>query len=264
MTIDFRLIGAYVFDMDGTVYLGDRLLPGASDLIRYLRTKRIPYLFFTNNSSRNVRDYCDKLNHLGIEADETDVMTSGDVMIDLLKQDYPGEQVHLLGTPALELSFLQAGIRLSEKANVAVAGFDMTLTYAKLCRFCDRLREGAVFYATHPDLNCPVDGGFIPDLGSFLALIGASTGRKPDKIAGKPYGPTVAAVSRRLGVLPNQIAFVGDRLYTDIAVAVNHGAKGILVLSGETSREDLPGSNIRPDAVFDDLAALLEAAAVFQ
>ena len=149
-------------------------------------------------------------------------------------------------------------VRYADDARIAVAAFDTTLTYAKLVRFCDVLRAGAVFYATHPDLNCPVDGGMIPDLGAFLALIEASTGRRPE-IVGKPFRPTVAAISRRTGVAPAEMAFVGDRLYTDMAVARNNGAHAVLLMSGETDDAMLAASSIQPDAVFADAAALLEA-----
>lgn len=252
---DIRL---YVLDMDGTLYLSDRLLPGAMDLIEYFREQAVPFLMYTNNSSRSAEDYAAKLNRLKIEVQPDLIMTSADVMVDCLKTRHPGEPVALLGTPACAETFRSAGVELSDDARIAVAAFDTTLTYAKLVRFCDVLRAGAVFYATHPDLNCPVDGGMIPDLGAFLALIEASTGRCPE-IVGKPFRPTVAAISRRTGFAPAEMAFVGDRLYTDMAVARNNGAHAVLLMSGETDDAMLAASSIQPDAVFADAAALLEA-----
>lgn len=254
--VNWRATKLFVLDMDGTIYLGERLLPGAKAFIDFLVEKRLPFLFFTNNSSRNKNDYTEKLSRLGIDIDLNQIMTSTDVMIDYLKQHHPGEAIHLLGTPACEDQFLKAGIEVSKQAKVAVAAFDTTLTYEKLVFFCDLVRAGAPYYATHPDLNCPVEGGFIPDLGAMIALIEASTGRKP-LITGKPYVSTVEAIVHRTGVEPEHMAFVGDRLYTDMKVAKDNGATALLVLSGETSDEMLQASEVKPDAVFPDLAHLL-------
>lgn len=256
--VKWQDINLFVLDMDGTIYLGERLLPGALEFIDYLKMRRLPFLFFTNNSSKHKRDYVEKLSFLGITVDTAQVMTSTDVMLDFLALHHPGQAVHLLGTPACRTAFEEAHIVLSDKAEIAVAAFDTTLTYAKLVTFCDLLRSGATFYATHPDLNCPVEGGFIPDLGAMLALIEASTGRKPI-ITGKPYRTTVEAIVHATGVAPEHMAFVGDRLYTDMKVAKDHAAKALLVLSGETTPEMLRASEIKPDGVFKDVADLLQA-----
>lgn len=249
----------FVLDLDGTVYLDDRLLPGAAAFVSRLRANGTKLLYFTNNSSLNGAAYAAKLKRLGLPAAPGEIMSSADVMIDYLNVHHAGEAVCLLATAACAADFAAAGIRLDDTAGLCVAAFDTELTYAKLARFSRSLMAATQFYATHADLNCPVDGGIVPDLGAILALLEAATGRRPDAVVGKPHRPTVEAISRRTGVPPERMTFVGDRLYTDIAVASRHGAKAILVLSGATDAAMLAGSPLRPDAVFADLAGLSAA-----
>lgn len=250
----------FVLDLDGTFYLGDTLLPGALDFMRAVAETGREYLFFTNNSSRAPEQYLQKISAMGWPVDRAHLMTSGDVTIRYLQTVYPGKTVYLVGTPPLERSFTAAGIRLlpvdtQEQPDVVVIGFDTTLTYQKLERACTFLRGGAVFLATHLDINCPVPGGFIPDCGAMCAAIGLSTGRQP-KYLGKPFAETAQMVAQATGVPPEQMAFVGDRLYTDVATGVKNGAKGFLVLTGETQPADVPGSEVQPDAVFASLGEM--------
>jgi 4-nitrophenyl phosphatase/NagD protein len=157
----------------------------------------------------------------------------------------------------LESEFIQAGFELSkEKADVVVLGFDTTLTYEKIWKACDLIRDGLPYIATHPDFNCPTETGFMPDVGSFMTMIEASTGRKADVIIGKPYHHIVDAVVDKTGYALNEIAMIGDRLYTDIALG-KAGIKTVLVLSGETKLEDLENSEFEPDIVVRDLKDLL-------
>lgn len=257
-------IGLFVLDMDGTFYLGDRVIEGAIDFVRYVEKKGRRVLFFTNNSSQSPAVYMERLARMGCPITRDQIMTSGDVTIAYLKERYMGKSVFLVGTEALRDSFEQEGIRLwrekDAQPDIVVVGFDTTLTYEKLCRACDFIRRGALFLATHLDLNCPTQEGFIPDCGSFCAAITASTGVEP-KYLGKPFKETVDMVRARTGESKERTAFVGDRLYTDVATGVNHGAWGFLVLTGETLREDLDKSQVKPDAVFESLGemkALLE------
>ena len=246
----------FVLDMDGTFYLGDRLLPGAADFLQAVTAAGKKYLFFTNNSSRAPEDYVRRLAGMGCPITREQIMTSGDVTIRYLQTHYPGKTVYVMGTPALTASFAAAGIPLAdERPDIVVAGFDTTLTYEKLCRACSGIRAGALFLATHLDINCPTGTGFIPDCGSFCAAISLSTGQKP-RYLGKPFPETVEMVQDRTGVPKAQITFVGDRLYTDVAAGVNNGAKGVLVLTGETRPEDIPASPVQPDAVFDSLGGM--------
>lgn len=188
-------------------------------------------------------------------------MTSGDVTITYLKETYQGKTVYLVGTPDLEESFEEAGILLWKRGDpqpdIVVVGFDTTLTYEKLDRACDFIRRGSVFLATHLDINCPTEHGFMPDCGSFCAAITLSTGVEP-KYLGKPFRETVDMVLVRTGEERERVAFVGDRLYTDVATGVNHGANGLLVLSGETKEEDLKDSQVKPDGVYQSLGEMKE------
>ena len=176
----------FVLDMDGTFYLGDRILPGAADFLKAVKAAGKDYLFFTNNSSRSPRDYMAKLAGMGCPITRDQIMTSGDVTIRYLQTHYPDKTVYLVGTPPLVESFAQAGIPLVEKdPDIVVIGFDTTLTYQKLSNACTFIRQGALFLATHLDINCPTETGFIPDCGSFCAAISLSTGKQP-KYLGNP------------------------------------------------------------------------------
>lgn len=179
-------------------------------------------------------------------------------MIQYLKEYYPGQKVYLVGTPDLEANFLENGIHLTkEMPDVVVFGFDMTLTYEKLERACTYIRNGAVFLATHLDINCPTKDGFIPDCGAMCAAISLSTGKEP-KYVGKPFRETVDMVLELIGANREEVSFVGDRIYTDVKTGVVNGAHGILVLTGETKLEDVPKSDVVPDAIFTGLKEMGE------
>lgn len=246
----------FVLDMDGTFYLGDNILPGALSFIDAVKQKGKDYLFFTNNASTRPEAYIDKLAGMGCFITRDKIMTSGDVMIRFLQSKYPGKSVYLLGTAPLIESFEDAGIRLdSEHPDIVVASFDKTLTYEKLERACTFIREGALFLATHMDINCPVEGGFIPDCGAICAAISLSTGKEP-RYVGKPFAETVDMILDKTGYKRENITFVGDRLYTDVATGVNNGARGVLVLTGETHLEDVDASETKPDAIYESIAQM--------
>ncbi len=248
----------FVLDMDGTFYLGDRRIDGALDFIHKVKETGRDFIFFTNNSSKNGSMYIEKLAAMDCPITKDQIMTSGDVTAAYLKSKYPEKKVYLVGTPALEAVFREEGICLTEeKPEVVVIGFDMTLTYEKLERACTYIREGAVFLATHKDINCPTETGFIPDCGAICAAITLSTGVLP-RCLGKPCRETLDMVLQRTGYNKDEIAFVGDRIYTDVATGVNNGALGILVLSGETKRADIAASEVQPDGVFESLKEMLE------
>lgn len=246
----------FVLDMDGTFYLGNQILSGAADFLKAVEKAGKQYLFFTNNSSRSPRDYMAKLEKMGCPITRDQIMTSGDVTIRYLQTHYPNKTVYLVGTPPLVESFQEAGIPLvNEKPDIVVIGFDTTLTYEKLSNACTFIREGALFLATHLDINCPTETGFIPDCGSFCAAISLSTGKQP-KYLGKPFAETVEMVLDKTGFAAPEVAFVGDRLYTDVATGVKNGAVGLLVLTGETHLEDVPTSEVQPDAIFASLGEM--------
>lgn len=247
----------FLLDMDGTFYLGDRLLPGAREWIDLLNQKGIPFLFLTNNSSRTRREYADKIRRLGIDLTEDRIFTSGEATAIYLAQRKPGAALYVVGTPALEREFIQHGFRLTDThPDYAVLGFDTTLTYAKIWKLCDLVSQGVPYIATHPDINCPTEMGFMPDIGAMMAMIAASTGKQPDVIIGKPYAPIVEALSEKLHLPVESLCMVGDRLYTDIALGKT-GLTTVLVLSGETHPEDLKETPFQPDYVVQDLAGLV-------
>ena len=256
-----KKMGLFVLDMDGTFYLGDHVIEGALEFVRYVEKKGRRILFFTNNSSRSPKVYMERLAGMGCPITREQIMTSGDVTIAYLKEEYAGKTIYLVGTPALEENFREEGSLLGEKGeprpDIVVVGFDTTLTYEKLDRACAFIREGAVFLATHLDINCPTEGGFMPDCGAFCAAITLSTGVEP-KYLGKPFRETVDMVLLRTGEERERVAFVGDRLYTDVATGVNHGAHGLLVLSGETKLEDLEKSEVKPDGIYQSLGEMKE------
>lgn len=253
---ELKNIKLFVLDMDGTIYLGDKILPGAIEFVKSTRESGRQVVFFTNNASKNPNDYVEKLNRMGFGAQRSDIVTAGDVTIEYLKQKHPEESVYLVGTPALEQSFIEAGITLSENSNIVVSSFDTTLTYEKLVIACDLIRNGAKFYCTHPDFNCPTENGFIPDSGAIAALITASTRAEP-KYFGKPYKETADMISSLFGVSFEETAIVGDRLYTDIALGKNNGLMSVLVLSGETKIEDVNDENA-PDVILNGIGEILK------
>ena len=248
----------FVLDMDGTFYLDGQILDGSLDFLAQVERLGKRFVFFTNNSSRSPETYLKRLAGMGCPVLPEQVITSGDVMIQYLKENYLGKRIFLAGTPDLEQNFYQHGILLTkDMPDAVVIGFDMTLTYEKLERACTYIRNGADFLATHPDINCPVKDGFIPDCGAICAAISLSTGKMP-RYVGKPCRETVDMVLSLTGARREAVSFVGDRLYTDVKTGVDHGAHGILVLSGETKMEDLERSETVPDAVFADLGEMAE------
>ena len=250
-------IKCFLLDLDGTFYLGEKLLPGASELLNLLVERKIDYLFLTNNSSKHAGQYVEKLSRFKVKVGKERILTSGEATTIYLQKEMPNANVFIMGTRALEEEFENCGFGLVEdEPDVVVLGFDTTLTYKKLWKMCDFVRDGYPYIATHPDINCPTETGFMPDIGSFIALIEKSTGRIPDVVIGKPNDHMIEAVFERTGHERDEIAMIGDRLYTDIAMG-RAGIKTILVLSGETKKSDLELSEIRPDIIVEDLRGII-------
>jgi 4-nitrophenyl phosphatase len=248
---------AFLLDMDGTFFLGERLIDGALDFIALLRQQGKEFLFLTNNSSKDRRQYAEKITRLGLPVTSDQVLTSGEAAARLLARDYAGARLFVVGTPSLEDEFRAAGFVLDDpRPEVALVGFDTTLTYAKLWKLCDLVRAGLPYIVTHPDLNCPTPSGFMPDIGATIAFVKASTGREPDQVVGKPSRLMAEAAAEKLGLPLASLAMVGDRLYTDIALGQAAGIPAVLVLSGETHLEDVIGSPFQPEATFEHLGAL--------
>lgn len=250
-------IECFLLDLDGTFYLGDHLIDGSLHFLVTLGGLGKDFIFLTNNSSNNSRQYADKITRMGVPIPAEKVFTSGEATALRLSYTYPHASLFIVGTPALEEDFrARSFILTGDRPEVCVLGFDTTITYQKLWQLCDYVRAGLPYIATHPDLNCPTETGYKPDIGAMIAFVKASTGREPDEIVGKPNHLIVDAVSQKYGVPLGKIAVVGDRLYTDILLGHNSGITSILVLSGETRMEDLAGSAIQPSFVFANLGAL--------
>ncbi len=252
-------IRCFALDMDGTIYLGERWINGATAFLNRIEETGRSYVFVTNNSSKNAAVYVDKLRRMGLEIGEDRIITSGQATIWYLQNHYPEAKVFLMGNPLLQEEFAQAGIRLEEeRPDVVVTAFDTSLDYGKMCRVCDHVRAGLPYLATHPDYNCPTETGFIPDAGAIHAFIHASAGRWPDRVIGKPNSDIIDYLTYRVNTKRDKTAMVGDRLYTDIAAGKNNGLKSILVLSGEASMEDVRGSEVLPDLIFDSVKEIGE------
>jgi 4-nitrophenyl phosphatase len=252
-------VRGFLLDMDGTFYLGDRLLEGSLHFIEILHQQNKHFLFLTNNSSKHRSQYTEKINRLGLPISEEAVLTSGEATALYLRKQHPGADIFLVGTPSLEAEFRQYGFSLVQhKPQILVLGFDTTLTYQKLWALCDFVRAGIPYIATHPDFNCPTENGFMPDVGAMIAFVKASTGREPDLVVGKPNRLIVDASAIKMKLPVDQLAMIGDRLYTDIALGQTSGITTVLVLSGETKLSDLSGSPYQPDYTFENLAGVAE------
>jgi len=251
-------ITCFALDMDGTIYLGNRWIDGAREFLEAVEKAGKQYVFLTNNSSKNPQAYVEKLGRMGLDVDVSRIVTSGQATIAYLKREFPGRKVYLLGNELLKEQFSQEGILLDEEMpEVVVVGFDTTLTYVKMCRVCDLVREGLPYISTHPDYNCPTETGFIPDAGAIHAFIHASAFRYPDHIVGKPNGDIMDYLAVREGVSKKETAMVGDRLYTDVAAGVNNGYTGILVLSGEAGMKDVETSETIPHLIFSSVGEMI-------
>jgi len=248
----------YIFDMDGTIYLGTEVFDFAINFINNLRKSGKKVLFFTNNATRSDATYIEKLTRLGFSPTADEIMTSGDVTAVYLNNHRKNQSVYLVGTDDLYDDFCKKGINLvdgdAEKADIVVTSFDLDLNYYKLNNACRLIRGGAEFLSTHPDFNCPTEKGPIPDSGATTAYITAATGAVP-RYFGKPYRETIDTISEYTGIPLEKMCIFGDRLYTDIALGKRYGVSAVLVLTGETTEDDVEAAADadKPDFVFDSL-----------
>lgn len=253
------MINGYLLDLDGTVYLGERLIAGAGMAIETLRARGRKIVFLTNKPLHSRADYAEKLTHLGVSASAEDVVTSSYVLARYLAERVPGARVFAIGEEPLLKELRGAGLVLTdapEQVNYVVAAFDRTFDYRKLNIGFQALRRGARFIATNPDRTCPVEGGEIPDAAAVIAALEATSLRKVETIVGKPSIHMTQAGLRQLGVPAKQAAMVGDRLETDVAMGLSGGLTAILTLSGVTTRQILDISNIKPDYIIENLVEL--------
>ncbi|MGH9655226.1 MAG: HAD-IIA family hydrolase [Bryobacteraceae bacterium] len=244
-----------VLDMDGTIYKGAKLFDCTLSFLTYLTEADIGYTFLTNNTSCSKSDYVHKLNAFGIECDEQQIYTPADSAIVYLRSHHDGARsIAVLGTPSLCAHFEQAGFRVSwDDPEAVIVGFDTTLTFDRLCRAAWWIRQGLPFIATHPDLVCPTDEPTVlVDCGSICAALTAATGRAP-AVLGKPDPSILLDLCESLGLAPRKIAMVGDRIYTDMAMARAAGAFAVLVLSGEATAGEVSALQTPPDLILHDI-----------
>ena len=251
----------FLFDMDGTLYLGNRLFPFTKELLDTIRKSGRDYMFMTNNSSKSVTDYIKKLEKLGIHSAAEDFITSSQATIHYLKNTCPDELLYVEGTASLRLEMEKAGFTLTddiEKVECIVMGFDTELDFKKLEDVCKILCTRAVRYvATHPDFVCPTEYGSVPDCGAVCEMIFHATGKRP-LVIGKPE-PLMPQLAMQIkGVTPECTMVAGDRIYTDVKCGNNAGAVSVLVMSGETDERILAASDVRPALIMDDCGTILE------
>ena len=252
----------FLLDMDGTIYLDEELFDGTIDFLNHVKEIGGRYLFLTNNSSRGVGAYIEKMERLGIEAVEEDFLTSVDATILYLKENHPGQLCYVSGTETFKKQLADSGIavtdKLSDDVEVLVHGFDRELTFQKLEDSCILLNRGVPFIATNPDWVCPTWYGSVPDCGSVCKMLETATGRKP-RFIGKPQPEMALLAMEKFGYSKEETVLVGDRLYTDIACGVNAGIDTVFVLSGEGTMEDLKTSEAQPAMIYDNIRAMLNA-----
>lgn len=257
-----RRYDAYIFDLDGTVYLGDALLPTAGETIAELRRLGSRTVFLSNNPTHTREEYAAKLTRLGLPTPPEDVVNSSLVMADFLQHEMPGARLFVIGEPALLQVLQAAGFSFSEdpaRIDAVIASFDRTFVYHKLQVAFDAIRAGARFFATNADRYCPVPGGGQPDAAAIIAAVEACTNTKVEAVVGKPSAHMAAAILRLLQLAPERCLMTGDRLETDVAMGLNAGMDAALTLTGATTAEQAAASPIRPTYIIGQLADLLPA-----
>lgn len=248
---------AFLFDLDGTVYLDETPIGDVQNTLARLRAMHKRIVFLTNNSSKTEAEYRQKLTRIGLWGDGDLVYTSAMATAEYVAARFPHKRVYLLATDAVKEEFSRTVPLVEEAPDVVILAYDTTLTFAKMKSFNEFLAGGAVFLATHPDAVCPTAGVSMPDVGAFLELFYTSSGRRPDLIVGKPGTAMGEGLERRLGIPRARMCMTGDRMHTDIRFGNNCGMHTVLVLSGETTEETMKNFPDRPDLVLPDVNALV-------
>lgn len=252
----------YLFDMDGTLYLGDSLYSFTKELLSEIRNAGAKYLFMTNNSSKSVLDYIRKLSSMGIATDRDDFITSSQATAYYLQRHHNGKTLYVCGTESLKEELRCQGFTVSDdvtKTQCIVMGFDTELTFQKLhdVSYLLLTQPELPYIATNPDLVCPTEFGSVPDCGSVCNMIYNATGKRP-VVIGKPSPLMPELAMERLGISKSNTCVIGDRIYTDVQSGLNAGITGILVLSGETTEQILAESPVKPHIVLQDAGLILE------
>ena len=258
-----RRIKHVALDMDGTIYMGSTLFPFTKDFLARLTRLGIGYSFLTNNPTRSIADYLKKLAKLGIEATDEEMYTTAVATIEYLKARMPEvKRIYALGTPSMLHEFEEAGFELAacdpnDRPDALIVAFDTTLQYDRLCHAAWLAQQGLPYIATNPDRVCPTDQPTVlVDCGSLTTCIEYATGRKPDLVIGKPNPDMLSGIMYRYNLQPDEVAMCGDRIYTDVATAQNAGGMGVLVLSGETTKETALNIDPMPDITCRDISVL--------
>lgn len=255
-----RLYGAYIFDLDGTVFLGEALLPTAAETIRSLRELGRRTVFLSNNPTRNRAAYAELLTGCGVPTPPEDIVNSSLVMIDFLNAELPDAHLFVIGEEPLKEDLRAAGFRLVEEpgeTDAVIASFDRTFTYRKLQIAFDAVRAGARFFATHADRYRPVPGGGQPDAAAIIAAVESCTGARCEAIVGKPSIHTIRSILKLVDLPACDCVMTGDRLETDVRMALDAGMAAALTLTGVTSADMLAGSEIKPTYLLNALGDLL-------
>jgi len=256
-----RTYAGYVFDLDGTVYLDDELLPGAGTTIQTLRERGAAVVFATNKPLETADQYAAKLSGLGIPTTPDQIITAVDSVVRYLRAEHDGARLLTIAEDVVDRRLRREGFEITADpaaTDVVVVSFDRTFDYAKLNAAYRAVRHGgAAIIATNPDPYCPTADGGLPDCAAMLAALEACTGRRAKAVLGKPSRWMAETCLHRLGVAASEAAVVGDRILTDVAMGKQLGAAGILVLSGATRAADVAGSGVVPDLVLDGIAGLL-------
>ncbi len=253
----------YLLDMDGTIYLDNNLFDGTIEFLNEVKRQGKRYLFVTNNSSKGTEEYVAKLNKIGIPAKEEDFLTSTDATIMYLNNNYSGKKFYCCGTKSFEYQLKSAGVLITNDLEEDIFGIilsnDQELTFKKLEDICILLkREDIVYIATNPDWVCPTAFGYVPDCGSFADIIRRATGKLP-KFIGKPEPEMLLLAIKKCGLAKEDALMIGDRVYTDIASGFNAGVDTVLVLSGESTREDAEASDTKPTYIVDSIKDVYNA-----
>lgn len=260
-----RRLKHVALDMDGTIYMGATLFPYTKPFLAGVKEQGLGYSFLTNNPSSSIADYLAKLARLGVEATEEEMYTTALATIDYIKTHYPeAKRLFLLGTPSMITEFEKAGFESAvddpnDRPDVLVVAFDKSLVYERLCRAAWWISQGVPYIATNPDRVCPTDQPVVlVDCGSICACLTHATGRTPDITLGKPDPNMLSGILHRYGLESDEVAMVGDRIYTDIEMAHNANAFGVLVLSGETTLDIADAAPKQPHLICDSIEVLGE------
>lgn len=257
--MDLKKKKLFLLDMDGTIYLGDRLFKGAREFLKHIKDSGSRYMFLTNNSSKGVEEYVKKLKNMNIEAEKRDFMTSLQATAHYLLSTKKERVIYGLGTDGMKNELRECGLDVRDRpypeTNCIVVGFDTQLTFQKIEYACQVIESGAEYIATHPDLMCPMDGINVPDCGALCEMLYMATNKRP-KVIGKPAPLMAQMAMQKAGISVEEAVFIGDRLSTDIACGINAGMDTVLVLSGVTTRQQAQKDDIKATLICDNIYEL--------